>query len=513
VHLELCCAGREVFVKRIIRVLIAIVALSALPSPLLLQAQSVSAPPKFASEEYVLFGDINVGGGEAEIAVNPKDPNNILVGILAGHHRLADGKLPDGKPSTRDQRLGQPDWAYSVLAVTHDRGATWTFREDQLRNRYGLCNCFDAFVEAADDGTLYWGCLPETTRDGSDYKREGSIPEGGPKYMSGGSYIMSSTDEGRTWTEPSEIMGRDSAGRWPNGGKNMVWALSSPWDRAEVVIDNKTGTLFSTGHGRGGNPVHEEDSITSSHDKGKTWGPIFTWDSEGVDDPQSGRGSIDAGNGRLAIAYIASKTPDASAKCPCIVFETSTNDGKTFERHVIQNAAAVSGRSVFLAGDPGTPGRYAVMAVNSTGDQLLVYRTDDYGRTWSAPVIGAQAPSGMTVTLADTGPSSARAAVKYSRNGEMGILWRAAYPDKSFDVWSSLSFDGGKTFHAIQVSHATSPPKSRERGHFLVGDDYWDLDFDKEFVHFVWTDSRPGFLATWYGRVPLSAYQPGLTPR
>jgi hypothetical protein len=119
----------------------------------------------------------------------------------------------------------------------------------------------------------------------------------------------------------------------------------------------------------------------------------------------------------------------------------------------------------------------------------------------------------MTVTLADTGPSSARAAVKYSRNGEMGILWRAAYPDKSFDVWSSLSFDGGKTFHAIQVSHATSPPKSRERGHFLVGDDYWDLDFDKEFVHFVWTDSRPGFLATWYGRVPLSAYQPGSTPR
>jgi hypothetical protein len=76
VHLELCCAGREVFVKRIIRILIAIVALSALPSPLLLQAQSVSASPKFASEEYVLFGDINVGGGEAEIAVNPRADRN-----------------------------------------------------------------------------------------------------------------------------------------------------------------------------------------------------------------------------------------------------------------------------------------------------------------------------------------------------------------------------------------------------------------------------------------------------
>ena len=492
--------------KRMPQLLIGVCIATGLTTRAASQNQSASTSGPVVSEEFVLFGDVNVGGGEAEITVNPKNPNNILVGILAGHHRLADGKLPDGKPSTRDQRLGQPDWAYSVLAVTHDRGATWTFSEDELRKKYDLCNCFDAFVEAAADGTLYWGCLPEVKRDGSDYRVKGSIPEGGPVYMSGGSYIMSSTDEGKTWSEPAEIMGRDSEARWPNGGKNMVWALSSPWDRAEVVIDNKTGYLYSTGHGRGGNPVHEEDSVTSSHDRGKTWGPIYLWDSETSDYPQSGRGSIDAGNGRLAVAYVASKTPDATAKCPCVVFETSTDDGKTFERHVIPNAGPVSGRSVFLAGDQNTPGRYVVMAVNSAGDQLLVYRTDDYGRTWSGPTPGAQSPSGMTVTLADSGPGGARAAIRFSRNGELGILWRAAYPDKSFDVWSSLSVDGGKEFRSVKVSHATSPPKSRERGHFLVGDDYWDLDFDKEFVHFVWTDSRPGFLATWYGRVPLSAY-------
>lgn len=456
-----------------------------------------------ASEEYVLFGDVNVAGGEAEIAVNPKNANNIVVGILAGHHRLADGKLPDGKPSTRDQRLGQPDWTYSVLAVTHDRGATWTFSEDQLRKKFDLCNCFDPIVEAAPDGTFYWGCLPEVSRDGSDYKVKGSLPEGGPVAMRGGSYIMSSSDEGRTWSEPSEIVGSGSAARWPNDGKDMVWALSSPWDRAVVAIDHATGTLYATGHGRGGNPPHQEDSVTASHDNGKTWGPVFNWDSAAPDYPQSGRGNIDAGGGRVAVAYIASKTPVAGAACPCLVFATSKDDGRTFERHVVPGGSPVTGREAFIAADQSKPGRYVVAVVNSGGDQLLLSRTEDYGGSWSAPVAAVQAAAGTTVT---TATGAAMAAMKFSTNGQLGMLWRAVHADKSFDVWSSVSRDGGQTFATARVSHATSPPTSRERGHFLVGDDYWDLAFDDEFIHFVWTDSRPGFLATWYGRLPLSAY-------
>lgn len=471
--------------------------------PVVSQTGQAPAPPKFQSEEYMLFGNVNVGGGESEIAVNPKDPTNILVGILAGKHRLADGKLPDGQPSTRSQRLGEADWCYSVLAMTHDRGQTWTFSEDQLRKKFDLNNCFDPIVEAAPDGTLYWGCLPEVSRDGSDY-RKGSVANGGPIAMRGGSYIMSSTDKGKTWTEPSMIMGSDQAARWPNGGKNMVWELSSPWDRAVVDIDHGTGTLYATGHGRRANPAHQEDSVTASHDKGKTWGPVYTWDSEGAEYPQSGSGDIGAGNGLLAISYIASKVPDASVTCPCIVFETSKDDGKTFERHVVPTVAPP--RQASLAVDQGKPGRYAIMTTGPDDSQQLVYLTEDYGKTWSKPIVAAQAPSGAQMGTA--GSSRVLSAIKYSPKGELGILWRAVYPDNSSDIWSSVSSDGGRQFKTVRVSHATSPLRSTDRGHFLVGDDYWDLDFDSELVHFVWTDSRPGFLATWYGRVPLSAYGP-----
>jgi hypothetical protein len=285
----------------------------------------------------------------------------------------------------------------------------------------------------------------------------------------------------------------------------MVWALSSPWDRAVVVIDNVTGTLYATGNGQRANPPHRESSVTSSHDKGKTWGPVYTIDSEGVEYPQQVGGSIGAGNGLLAITYIASKTPDPRVICPCIVFETSKDDGKTFERHIVPTVEPP--RQSSLAVDQSSPGRYAVMTGSPDSSQLLIYLTEDYGKTWSKPIIAAQAPSGAKMGTAET---RAISAIKYSPKGELGILWRAVYPDNSFDIWSSVSRDGGRQFKTVRVSHDTSPPKSRERGRFLVGEDYWDLDFDSEFVHFVWCDSRPGFLATWYGRVPLSEY--GVVP-
>ena len=62
------------------------------------------------------------------------------------------------------------------------------------------------------------------------------------------------------------------------------------------------------------------------------------------------------------------------------------------------------------------------------------------------------------------------------------------------------------TFKTVRVSHAISPPYIPERGNFLFGDDLSSVDIDREFLHVVWGDNRAGFLGTWYGRVPLSAY-------
>ena len=62
-------------------------------------------PAQTIKEEYVVYGNPNMSGGEDELAVNPTDPNHIIVGMLAGHNRLANGDLTDGSAEQRQRRL------------------------------------------------------------------------------------------------------------------------------------------------------------------------------------------------------------------------------------------------------------------------------------------------------------------------------------------------------------------------------------------------------------------------
>ena len=127
----------------------------------------------------------------------------------------------------------------------------------------------------------------------------------------------------------------------------------------------------------------------------------------------------------------------------------------------------------------------------------MISLTEDGGMTWLPPVVAAEVSSDAAF---------GHRAMKYSPRGDLALMWKARYPDGSFDVWSSASRDGARTFKTVRVSRAVSPPYIPDRGNFLFGDDLSSVDMDNEAVHVVWGDNRAGFLGTWYGRVPLSAY-------
>ncbi len=148
-----------------------------------------------------------------------------------------------------------------------------------------------------------------------------------------------------------------------------------------------------------------------------------------------------------------------------------------------------------FSADPTKEGRYAI--ARQSGQTIMVSITEDGGKTWLPPVLAAQVSPGANF---------GHRAMKYSDEGILGLIWKATYPDRSFDVWSSVSKDNGRTFKIIRVSHAVSPPYIIERGNFMFGDDLSSLDIDAESLHVVWGDNRTGFQGTWYGRVPLSAY-------
>ena len=149
-----------------------------------------------------------------------------------------------------------------------------------------------------------------------------------------------------------------------------------------------------------------------------------------------------------------------------------------------------------LAADQTKEGRYAL--ARQSGNKLMVSLTEDGGKTWLPPVLAAQLPAGATF---------GHQAMKYSATtGTLALLWKATYANRTYDMWSSASLDGGRSFKTVRVSHAVSPPTNLERGNFGFGDDLATVDVDGEYVHMVWGDNRAGFFGTWYGRVPLSAY-------
>lgn len=454
------------------------------------------------SEEYLVLGDATRGAGEPMIAVDPTDPRHMIIVAMANLHMI--GETPPVEPQQaatpiRGRLAGESlpgstlrryhvtaDSTVTMVAVTHDRGRTWKVRElpvrDATRNR-----CPDAFAAVGPDGTFYAGCEPRETA-GEFY---------------GSSSVVVSTDKGETWGKPVEVVSSYTPERFAPDLK-PIFAAASPWDRPWIKVDQFTNIVYgaATG-GNTGDPPRTQGYVTASLDRGASFGTIYAFDSKEY--PESGRGDLAAGHGVLAVIYPASSVPASeNATCPCLVFGISRNHGKSFEHRALpsdflvqQGGGPGGGSGLKLAVDPTNAGRFALMRSVARNTRLEVSITADYGKTWST-----FAPAGQTPNATLTKPW-----IDYSRKGVLALMWRAVYPDRSCDIFSAASHDGGKVFTGpVKVSHASSPAPSRERGGGLFGDDIQNLVADDDYVHMVWGDSRAGFQGVWYSRLPISAY-------
>jgi len=470
----------------------------------------VNQATSYKGEEFLLIGNAVRGAGEPVIAINPRNPDNIIVGAMANNHYVegqARGPLGFGGPPVANYRnvyRNTPGSSISTYAISYDRGRTWQYFDDPFRDFFKMNTTADAFVGAGPDGTLFIGAMNFFPQNATPLMLQ-LEKEPDPGLLYGTIDIASSTDQGKTWSEPSHVMGQATPIEEYAPGVKPHFRGKTPYDRGFLVIDQSTGTLYVPGNGSGGDPVHYESFFRVSKDNGKTWGLVYSFDSPEY--PQSGVSARPAAaNGVLALAYVASTVPAGSAtgNCPCAVFETSRDEGKTFDRHVVQTGTFIQrGFGGFgnpsLASDPSHPGRFAVMIVNSNAE-LQVYVTNDYGKSWSAPVSAGNVPGGTVV----------RPDMSYSPEGDLAVMWLATLADKTYTVWSSASHDGGATFSApIKISSAPSPARAtiKDRGNNRDGDDLSSLVVDRDYVHMVWADGRAGFLGSWYARIPLTSYK------
>ena len=464
--------------------------------------------PTYKSEEYLLIGDAIRGAGEPVIAINPKDLNNIIVGAMANLHYVEGAPLGVGQErisvEARVKYRNTPGASISRYAISNDRGRTWRFIDDPFRDYFKMNGTADAFVGAGADGTLFIGAMNFFPQNASPQMLE-LEKEPRPGLLYGATDIAWSSDEGKTWSSPPvHVMGQYNKQEDYAPGVKPEFLGKTPYDRPYLVTDESTGTIYIPGNGSGGEPPHREAFFRSSRDNGKTWGPIYSYDSP--DYPQGGGAARpSAAHGVLGLAYVASSVPaNTGGKCPCLVFSASRDEGKSFDRYVVQyEFPPQQGFGGFgspqLAADPSHPGRFAIMEYTAGSAAIQVFLTDDYGKTWKGPALAGHTP-GATMTKPD---------LAYSPRGELAVMWLAVYPDRTYSAWSALAHDGGSEFSpSLQVSHAPSPPRSsiKQRGNNWDGDDLSSVVVDNDFVHIVWADGRAGFLGAWYARVQLGNY-------
>jgi len=493
------------------------------------------------SDEYLLLGDADRGAGEPWVFVNPKDPQNIIVAAMATLNVLPDGETPVPHDNSvqatlnRVHELSVPDGSRTDIAITHDGGKTWIFSEDNFRKYFNMNRCSDSFAGSGPDGALYVGCLTYLERGDAGFK-DGYFRGGESVNPGGGTAIARSDDQGKTWSKPTWVHPLKSPQLYAPWLRPMFEQVS-PVDRPMFTVDASNGTIYLTGTGGAlakdtvlGPLEHDPELpgkgykrrpfgqgggfhtyIRASHDGGKTWGVIYTTDSQEVPGGGFG-GGASAAFGHLVVSYSTQTPPPGSnATCPCTVLGISENDGKSYNYKVVPPlpsnlvlpapAAGAGPRGgglqggAMLAADPTKEGRYAI--ARSAGRRLYVNVTEDGGNTWSEPVLASEAPEGANFN---------HRAMKYSPAGALGIIYKAMYPNRTFEMWSAASKDGGHTFNTVRVSHGISPGYDAKRGNFMYGDDLSSMDIDKDFLYVVWGDNRSGFEGTWFGKVPLSAY-------
>jgi hypothetical protein len=493
-----------------------------------------------------------VRGGEPELAIDPlhpqdlvlghtvvgnsySNPGNALAAVDGGLQMSADG----GQSWTADKALGDPPsvplrFSEGPNPLLISVGFTGATGFTVIANGVG-----DPIEASGPDGSIYAGGVEAH-----------AVPTSTPPFLSvpqGAIVVSRSTDGGKTFGPNNsvlsdlELQGMINRGMSPSLGGIGV----NPFDRPWMVVDRSTGDVYVS------TTAHPQRYVAVSHDHAKTWGRIEALDCDELSPPnahhdvtcgaypESGGGNIAAAHGFLAAAYIAGAAPGRT--CPCVVFETSTDAGAHWSRHVVLDNLP-AGSNVFVAADSYHTGRYAVLllpghlvpgglaglpASRNVPQEVQVISTRDSGLSWSDPTALGNEP----VTHITSRPWIAYTSVRQGRNGPTGVLavlWRNAYPPYNpasglvpgtQNVFAAISRNSGKTFSdPVQLNSSPSPPPDPTQ--FAEDDVSW-VAVTTQYVYGAWGDWRAtpgnpvssppslspsGELNSWIARVPLHSF-------
>jgi hypothetical protein len=411
--------------------------------------------------------------GEPEIAIDPHNSNNLFVS-------WATFPVPLSLNAVAPPRSCGGD-------VSNDGGTHWHYVSVPTNHLPNINGCEDGVAVAGPDGTVYAsGDFATFTGVASG---GGGIGILGGIIVHGQDWVTRSSNWGRSWSAPVETMGSDAT-RFVRGGTLPIDTFDRPW----IAVDQSTNTVYAIGH----NISDHVSYITASTNDARSFGPVYPTDTPTYpDDAGTFGGNLAAAHGILATTYTAKQAPGAS--CPCMIFETSTDRGATWDRHVVPLHNASPEAPPTIAADPTHKGHFALTVFDSSGTENQVYVTSDSGISWQGPVDVAESPPNQRF----------KPWISYGPTGVIALVWRTWHgaPDTSlYDVWAALGRPKGQqgvVFSApMRISSATgSYPKG-----YVAGDDFSWVVADRADVFVGWGDARSGPVQAWMARIPLGSF-------
>lgn len=292
------------------------------------------------------------------------------------------------------KRLGsRNDFAPSSLVVRRSRDGGKTFEPAQtLFERNGYCTFNGNLVEDRQTKTLFACFIAFPQAERADWFTETWIPQGG------GFSIIKSSDDGRTWSAPIEVLAEPNAEGWRGGGafnNNHGVQLRSGPHAGRLVIGAR---IFKPG-------VYEDRAkggLVYSDDHGETWrvgGAPFPGyrDANGemtVGETADGEVYVNCRNSVSKLLGAARKAGPAAVLPGGLVpqrrlYARSRDGGESFYEEgyheELFDGPCNAGLAAYSWGDDAGPARLLFTApANRQRTQLTGYVSSDGGRIWKA---------------------------------------------------------------------------------------------------------------------------------
>ncbi len=394
------------------------------------------------------------GGNEISLAINPNNPNNVVVGA----------------------NLKQ-------LWYTTNSGESWT--SSAISSKYGVWG--DPALEFDADGNVYYAHLSN-----SEFWLDRIV-------------VQKSTNGGESWTTDKGV------------GFNEVTQHDKEWIVADMTpLSPHYGDLYAawTEFDLYGSDNTEDSTrilFSRSATSGDFWSdPIVVSDSSGncIDDDETVEGAVPC-TGPDGEIYISWAGPLG------IMFDKSIDGGYSFGKDIfvtehiggwaydIPNYQRCNGLPVTACDISSSPykGRiyilYSAQNIETNTDVFMI-KSDDKGKTWSESIdiTGVVGDSHQFMSWMDVDPKTGYIYAAYYDNRN--------YPDNSqSDIYMAISKDGGATFENIKLNQYPIVPHKD----IFLGD-YLGIDAYDGNVWVAWTyrgsNTNASAIAAYYSDKDIS---------